>query len=807
MKKLVLIDGSGFIYRSFYALPPLKRSDGLPIGAAFGFTKMLVSILSNNSFQYLAIVFDKGKRNFRHDLYEEYKQTRRDTPDELIPQFEVIRKACDAFNIDYLEEDGYEADDLIATYTRKAREQGYNVKVISGDKDLIQLLQEGAELYDPMKSKSIDELYVYEKYGIKPCMMRDYLSLAGDTSDNIPGVKGVGPKTAANLLNTYGNIDGIYASLNQITQKKLKENLESCKSDAYLSRDLVSLNYDSPMSKRIEDLNLKELEEIKVKNFCEEYEFHAILKQLRNLHFKERSDAKTVLLVPIEEVLQDAEKCGYMIIDKNIVQTENFVFNAFQEEHYADLIPVLKNEKILKITNDSKRLWHITKDMKNCADLKLMSFLVYSTREIGTLSYNLYQNLQDVLRENNLLDLYFDLEEKFVKVVAEVEENGIKTDVEILKKLKQQFSEKLLQIEDRIYEIAGKRFNLGSTKQLGEVLFVDLKIPPLKTSKKSGNFTTDQSVLEEISMFGYDIADHILEWRQLSKLISTYTDSLIDKVDKETGRIYTTFNIGGTITGRLSSSEPNLQNIPIKSEEGRLIRSALVAEKGKKLISCDYSQVELRVLASLTKAKFLTEAFQNGRDIHKMTAAKIFHINESDVTEDLRRKAKAINFGIIYGMQSFGLSKRVNMTFAESNDFIKNYFAINPEIYDYMEYIKKYAHENGFVKTVLGRRCVIQNIDAKNYALRKFAERQAINAPVQGSSADIIKTAMVNISKNDNLSSKMILQIHDELVFEVDESVAEQEAEEIIKIMQNIDFISIPLEVNAKIGDNLAEIH
>lgn len=806
MKKLVLIDGSGFIYRSFYALPPLKRSDGLPIGAAFGFTKMLISILTNNSFQYLAIVFDKGKKNFRHEIFPEYKQTRRETPEELIPQFEIIRKACEAFNIDYLEEDGFEADDIIASYTRRAVKDGYKVKVISGDKDLIQLLNEGAEIYDPMKSKSIDDLYVYEKYGIKPYMMRDFLSLAGDTSDNIPGVKGVGPKTAANLLNTYGDIDGIYESIDQISQKKLHENLLNHKTDAYLSRDLVSLNYNAPMMKSIEDLALKELDEFKVKNFCEEYEFHAVLKKIQNLNFKD-SVKSNVQLKSLKDVIDDAKKYGYLIIDNNVLQTENSVLNSFSNNDYSDLISLLEDNNVLKITNDLKRLFHITKGVCNVADLKIMSFLLYSTKEIGVLSYDLYKSLKQSLIDNNLWDSYNSLETDFVKVISVIEENGIKTDVEVLKFLKKRFSEKLCEIENRIYEIAGKRFNLGSTKQLGEVLFVDLKIPPLKTSKKSGNFTTDQSVLEEISMLGYDIADHILEWRQLSKLISTYTDSLIDKVDENTGRIYTTFNIGGTLTGRLSSSDPNLQNIPIKSEEGRLIRSAFVAPKGKKLISCDYSQVELRVLASITKAKFLTEAFRNGKDIHKMTAAKIFRMDEKDVTEELRRKAKAINFGIIYGMQSFGLSKRVNMTFSESNEFIKNYFAINPEIYDYMEYIKKYAHEHGFVKTVLGRRCVIQNIDAKNYALRKFAERQAINAPIQGSSADIIKTAMVNISKREDVNAKMILQIHDELVFEVDEDIALLVCEQIKKIMEDINFITIPLEVNAKIGDNLSEIH
>lgn len=807
MQKLVLIDGSGFIYRSFYALPPLKRSDGLPIGAAFGFTNMLISILINNSFQYLAIVFDKGKHNFRHDIYSAYKQTRRETPEDLIPQFEIIRKACDAFNVDYLEHEEFEADDIIASYAKFGIENDYNVKVISGDKDLVQLLSIGAEVYDPMKSKPVDELSVYEKYGIKPNLMRDFLALAGDTSDNVPGVKGVGPKTAATLLNTYGSVDGIYENIEKITQKKLKENLLNSRSDAFLSRDLVSLNYDAPRDKTIEELCLKDLDNLKIKNFLEEYEFHSLLKKINSLKFKDHGKVEKLQLTTFDNIYRDAIKCSYAIIDKNVIKTESMISKVIEEKDYDNVIPLLNDEKVLKITDDSKRLWHITKSLKNCDDLKIMSFMLYSTKELGEITLDFYNNVKRALEEANLTKCYEKLEKRFLKVIAEIEERGIKTDVEILKQLKIRFSEKLSQIENTIYEIAGKKFNLGSTKQLGEVLFVDLKIPPLKMNKKSGNFTTDQSVLEELSMNGYDIADHILEWRQLSKLISTYTDSLIKKVNKETGRIYTTFNVTGTLTGRLSSSDPNLQNIPIKTNEGKLIRSAFVTDEGKKLISCDYSQIELRVLAHVTGAKFLTQAFKDGKDIHKMTAAKIFHVDEDAVTDDLRRKAKAINFGIIYGMQSFGLSKRVNMSFFESSEFIKNYFALNPEIYDYMENIKKYARENGFVKTVLGRRCVIQNIDAKNYGLRKFAERQAINAPIQGSSADIIKTAMVNIADDSNITARMILQIHDELVFEVNAEDVESQKEKIIKIMENIDFVSIPLEVNAKIGNSLAEIH
>lgn len=868
MSKLLLIDGSGYIYRSFYAMPTLNRSDGENVGAVFGFTNMMISIISHNSCEHLAIVLDKSKKNFRHDIYKEYKQNRKETPKELISQFSIVRDACRAFNLNVLEEEGFEADDLIAAYTKQAVNEGFNVRIISADKDLSQLISETVELYDPMKSKIITKEIVFEKYGVYPEKIRDFLALSGDSSDNIPGVKSVGPKTAANLLNEFGSLNGIYENLEKISKTKLKENLINCKEDAYLSQKLATLETNIPNLKKISELRIKKLNHEKIISFIEKQEFSSLTKKIAKLDFSKGKEAdfneqdekihETKELQNItqknifetenfEKIIDDAIQKKYIIILQNAILTENFKYNfgyedflkniaeisnhenlkqqtnlfelqknvenhkkiqheKISEENISRLISLLENREILKITDDAKKILYLNENLENFDDISIIAFIL-GINPPNEINFETFRKIKNEMHSLNLTNYYESFEKKFIKIIYEIEKIGIKVDIKKLLNLKIDFEKKIKNLEEKIFETAGMKFNVASTKQLGDVLFRELKLPILKTNKKSGNYATNQETLEELSMQGYNIADYILEWRQISKLYSTYTDSLIKKVNQKTGRIHTNFNIIGTSTGRLSSSDPNLQNIPIKTEIGKQIRDAFIVPDGKMMISCDYSQIELRVLAEITNATFFLEAFHKNLDIHKFTASQIFKIPFENVTDELRRKAKAINFGIIYGMQSFGLAKRVNMSNHEANQFIKHYFEINHEILTYIEEIKKFAAKHGYVETLLKRRCKIQNASSKNYMVRKAAERQAINAPVQGTSADILQYAMIKISENENINAKIIMQIHDELLFEVDEEIAYEESKKIVEIMENINFIKTPLKVNSKIGKTWAEIH
>lgn len=818
MSKLVLVDGSGFIYRSFYALPPLKKSDGSNVGAVYGFTNMLISILTNNSLEYFAIIFDKGKKNFRHEIYPEYKQTRRETPEELIPQFSIVREACSAFNIDFIEYSGFEADDIIATYAKKAINKGYKVKVISGDKDLTQLIEYGIEIYDPIKTKSITNDDLLIKYGVTSSNMRDFLALSGDTSDNVPGVPGIGPKTAASLLNDYKSLEGIYENINNITKKKLKENLEIYRDQAFMSQKLVTLNDKAPYEIEIENLNLKPLDKFKIQAFLEKNEFFSMIKKLEHLKFSTQNTE--VKNYTFNDVIQKSINTKYIIITENYIKTENITADITQtnfykknaennlllNQNYLILKQILENKDILKITNNAKSLFNITENISNYDDISIMNHITYgkSNLENMNLSYEMYSSLKEKMKHSDIYNLYETIYKPFIKVIFEIEKIGMLVDPSRMKKLKTHFLNRINEIEKLIFETAGKKFNIGSTKQLGEILFETLKIPFIKRNKKSGNYATDQSVLEELSTQGYNIADYILEWRQISKLNSTYTDSITSKLDKN-NRIHTTLNITGTNTGRLSSTDPNLQNIPVKTEEGKQIRNTFISGDGNILISFDYSQIELRILAEISGSRFLQDAFLKNIDIHSYTASKLFNVNILDITDELRRRAKAINFGIIYGMQSFTLAKRTNMSFKGASEFINSYFEINPEVKEYIDNTKKFAEKHGYVETILKRRCNIPNSDSRNYILKSAALRQAINAPIQGSSADIITNAMVQISK-ESLPCNIIMQIHDELIIETNEQNKQEITKRVKTIMENSNIIKIPLIVNVSSGHSWSEL-
>lgn len=796
MKKLVLVDGSGFIYRAFFALPPLTRSDGTPIGAVFGFTNILISMLTNNSMDYFAIVFDKGKKCFRHDMYPEYKQNRRETPPELGPQFKIIREVCHAFNVPCIEEDNYEADDLIASYSQYALENGFTVKVVSGDKDLIQLIREGVELYDPLKAKEITHAEVMAKYGIRPEQMIDFLALCGDASDNIPGVSSVGPKTAAGLLNEFGDLTHIIEEVTKIEKKKkVHLKLMEERDLAFLSQKLATTDMNAPRNTPIESLRTQNVDIQAAKEFLEAQEFNSLIPKLNGIKHK----ATEKEFVGITNLNENASSAGILLINDLTMKTADG-HEALIDPKSKEFLKMLDDSSILKITNNAKRLMHISSGLSNFEDLSIMSFLANGKDSSFSVSHDSFLNLQRKLVNTGQWDTYVNVEKPLIRILYNIEKAGFRVDAEKLEKLTEFFDKLLKTIKDNIFILAGKEINLDSPKQVSDLLFNHLHIRYFKRLKRGETPHTNQAVLEELADAGYEIASHIIEWRQVSKLRSTYSKALVQKIDPETSRIHTTFNITKTITGRLSSSDPNLQNIPVKTNIGMKIREAFIAPRGSVLISMDYSQIELRVLAHLSGCPKLLKAFQENSDIHTLTASEIFHVPTEEVTDDLRRKAKAINFGIIYGMTSFGVSKRVKMSNSEASQFIENYFSKYPSVKSYIDTTIKKAYEFEYLNTILGRRCFIPNIKAKNAQLRKFAERQAVNAPIQGSSADIMSVAMVRITECKDIKARMILQIHDELIFEAKAEEAEHQAELIKSIMESLNLISCPLKVNSSTG-------
>ena len=914
-----LIDGSGYIFRAYYALPPLSRkSDGLPTGAVSGFCSMLFKLLEDarsddSEFKptHFAVIFDSARKNFRNEIYKDYKANRSEAPEDLAPQFSYIRKSVEAFNLPSIELTNYEADDLIATYAKKIISAGATVTIISSDKDLMQLINDKIRIFDPMKSKIIGAKEVKEKFGVKPDQVVDVQSLAGDSSDNIPGVPGIGIKTAAELINKYDSLDNLLKNLEEIKQKKRKETLINNKDNAILSRKLVTLKNDVPVEKKIDSFQLKEVNKERLYNFLKDMEFNRLLSQaisfygepeLANTTDKKNKvnltkekinknqyqcvetlselekiikkcenekiisiDTETTSIHPLEANLigislsigknksyyiplghtksknlpfnESLKKLKNLIEDNSIKKVgQNIKYDFIVLKKYGITINPYEDTMLVSYTLDAGlnrhnldslseiHLGHKTisykdvtgtgKNKLNFADVNLKDATMYAAED-ADVTLRLFNFLKNRLDQEKLNKIYEVFEKPMVKLLAEMETKGIKVNKNYLMDLSKKFQNRIENIEKNIFKLSKKKFNIGSPKQLGEIIYHDLKIAKLKKTKKGG-LATSATILEDLAYKGFQFPKLVLEWRQLSKLKNTYSDALQNHINKNTGRVHTSFLLAATNTGRLASSDPNLQNIPIKTKDGKEIRKSFVSEKNNILISADYNQVEMRILADLADVKELKKAFKNGEDIHSLTASQVFGVDRKKVNDEMRRKAKAINFGIIYGITQYGLAKQISVSNQEALDFINNYFKKFPEIKDYMNNTIRFCRKNGFVNNIFGRKIHLRNINDKNFSVRSFQERAAINAPIQSSAADIIRLAMISIDKKKIIDKKfkaeMLLQIHDELIFECLNDDLKYSTKCIKETMSSISSsdmhkFSIPLEVNINSGYNWGEAH
>ncbi len=913
-----LIDGSGYIFRAYYALPPLTRkSDGLPTGAVSGFCSMLFKLLedskSNQNLQkptHFAVIFDSARKTFRNEIYSDYKANRAEAPDDLAPQFDYIRKSVLAFNLPSLELINYEADDLIATYVEMILKEGAKVTIVSSDKDLMQLYKKNVRIYDPMKNKFISEEDIKNKFGVGASKVIDVQALAGDSSDNVPGVPGIGVKTAAELINKYGDLEKLLKSAHEIKQNKRRETLIENKDKALISKKLVTLKSDAPVNKNLNDLELKSIDKDKLYKFLREMEFNRLLSSAISA-YGEPNLTSIKNEVKIEKNQKAINKKEYYLIE-NLEQIDNWITEAEElgevavdtetnslDPHQADLVGVSLSSKIGKacyipighksnkcIEKDLvlKKLKPLLEDpsikkigqnikfdfivffkhginMTSMEDTMLMSYVLDAGKNrhnmdtlseihlnhktisfkdlVGTgkkeinfsevdvekakdyaaedadITFRLYKKFQKSLKDEKMINIYEIFEKPLLKILAFMEIEGVKIDNKFLKSLSTKFEKKIVKIQNEVFKISKKEFNIASPKQLGEILYNDLKIADLKKTKK-GSFATSASVLEDLAFKGHKFPQLVLDWRQVSKLKNTYSDSLPEHINPSTQRVHTSFLLAATTTGRLASSDPNLQNIPIKSEDGKDIRKAFIAKKDHVLISADYNQIEMRILADLADVKGLKKAFKNNEDIHSLTASQIFSVDIKKVNQDQRRKAKAINFGIIYGISQYGLAKQINVTNHEAEEFLNAYFLKFPEIKIYMDRTIKFCRKSGFVNNIFGRRSHFININDKNYNIRNFQERAAINAPIQGSAAEIMRLAMIRLDKKlsdqKNQNTKMLLQIHDELIFETPKEEAKRISKIIIDEMSSVvkseqHSFSIPLTVDLNTGENWGTLH
>ncbi len=910
-----LVDGSGYIFRAYYALPPLSRkSDGLPTGAVSGFCSMLFKLLedarsddSKNKPTHFAVIFDSARKNFRNEIYSDYKANRAEAPDDLVPQFEYIRKSVEAFNLPSIELLNYEADDLIATFSKQITEAGAKVTVISSDKDLMQLVSNKIRLFDPMKSKVIGDKEVLEKFGVKPDQVIDVQSLVGDSSDNIPGVPGIGIKTASELINKYKNLDNLLKKAQEIKQNKRRETLLANKEKALLSRKLATLKEDVPIKNDPSEFLIKAVDKDKLYNFLREMEFNRLLSQAISFYgdsgaksFSATDNLKKISKIDtglyksiikekdLNKLIEDLNKQKIIAVDTetsslNPQEAELIGVSVSYDPNIAfyipvghknldsltvDLVirklkPILEDTSIKKVGQNIKYDYIIFKklgiELESIEDTMLLSYTLdagnnrhnmdtLSELHLGhkTITYKdlvgsgkkqlnfseidldkateyaaedadvtlrLYKILSDRVDNEKLNNVYEVFEKPMIKILSKLETNGIKVDENYLIKLSKKFKTRLIKIEKEIYKISGKEFNIGSPKQLGEIIYNDLKIAKLKKTKK-GSLATNAKILEDLALTGHKFPNLVLEWRQVSKLKSTYTDALQDHISKKTKRVHTSFLLAATNTGRLASSDPNLQNIPIKSSDGKEIRKAFVAEKDNILISADYNQIEMRILADMADVRELKKAFKNNLDIHNLTASQVFDVPIKKVSEDQRRKAKAINFGIIYGITQYGLAKQISVSNVDAQEFIDSYFKKFPEIKDYMQSTIKSCRKQGYVSNIFGRRIHLRGINDKNFSVRSFQERAAINAPIQGSAADIIRLAMIKIDSllEQKQKAKMLLQIHDELIFECmkkDEISVKKLIKDAMTSVSSSEhhLFSIPLEVSINSGNNWGEAH
>ncbi|MEN3952326.1 DNA polymerase I [Iodidimonas sp. SYSU 1G8] len=922
---LFLIDGSGYIFRAYHALPPLSRPDGTPVGAVYGFCNMLYKLLEDSGSEaptHLAVIFDAGRLTFRNTLYPAYKANRPEPPEDLIPQFALIRDAVRAFDVPCIELADYEADDIIATYARQARERGATVIIVSSDKDLMQLVDDDVLLLDTMKNKKLGIAEVIEKFGVPPEKVIDVQSLAGDSVDNVPGVPGIGIKTAAQLINEYGDLDALLARAGEIKQPKRRESLINYADQARISRDLVRLHDTVPVPETIDDLKVRPIDVPRAIAFVEENGFRTLATKLAARHQREAPAAAssaaqaaaearprvemggydTILsLEALDAWIDAAASQGFVAVDTETTSLQPMLAELVgvslaiepgkacyipightgsggdgtldldgdrpaqlpKAQVLARLKPLLEDPGVLKIGQNIK---YDTVVLARCGiqvgpvdDTMLISYALEGglhghgmdelselhlghkpiafkdvagsgknqvtfdrvpldkatayAAEDADVTLRLHEVLKPRLTQEHLVTVYETLERPLSPVLAAMEQEGIKVDRERLAALSREFADGMAAFETEIYRLAGREFNIGSPKQLGEILFDEMNLGSTRTGK-SGARSTGADILEDLAAQGHDLPARVLDWRQLSKLKSTYTDSLQQQIDPVTGRVHTCFAMASTTTGRLSSTDPNLQNIPIRSPEGRKIRQAFIPESGHRLMSADYSQIELRILAHMADIPALKQAFADGLDIHAMTASEVLGIPIDGMPPEQRRRAKAINFGIIYGISAFGLARQLAIPQSEAKAYITRYFERFPGIRTYMDDTVAACREQGYVSTLFGRRVHIRSIHDKNPALRQFGERAAINAPIQGSAADIIRRAMVRMPgalSGAGLRTRMLLQVHDELVFEVPERELEDARRTVQDVMEGAAApavnLSVPLTVGVGVGDNWDEAH
>ena len=937
LRHVVLVDASGFIFRAFHAIPILTRPDGLPVNAVYGFITMLMKLLDEMQPDHIAVIFDSARKTFRNDLAPSYKANRSEPPDELVPQFPLVREATQAFNLDCIELNGFEADDLIATYTKHALEAGADVMIVSSDKDLMQLVSDRVSMFDSIKNCRIGPDQVQEKFGVPPAKVVDVQSLAGDSSDNVPGVPGIGVKTAAQLIQEYGDLDTLLARASEIKQTKRRENLMEYADQARLSRELVKLRFDVPLAIPLEQLERRQPNMELLTNFLQEQGFKTILARIQSRATKaqptnpavrpltgapgcETQDAdipastfepqfELIQTVPaLQRVVEEATRRGCIAVDTETTSPDptraSLIGFSLSLEHgtawyvpvghmapgtpvHGDLLshetsgaspaqiplqqaldimrPLLTDPGVLKIGHNIKHDLIIFRrygiNMSPVDDIMLLSYVLeggksghgldelaehvlghslISIKDVtGTgksqisfeqispdhaLKYaaegaevirRLHGILKPRLIQEHMTTVYETLERPLIPVLATMEQTGIKIDVSQLKQVSQDFSRRLQDLEQDIHRLAGKPFNVGSPKQLGEILFDHLRLGEGQKGK-AGSYVTGADVLESLAAQGHELPSRVLEWRHLEKLRSTYADTLIHQIHPDTHRVHTSYAMASAATGRLSSIDPNLQNIPIRTDEGRRIRRAFVAEPGYTLLSLDYSQIELRLLAHVADIPALKNAFWEGQDIHALTASQVFGLPLEGLDPAIRRKAKAINFGIIYGISPFGLARQLAVEQGEAATYIKTYFEQYPGIQDYMERTKQFCRQHGYVQTLFGRRCHVPAIHDKNHARRTFSERAAINAPLQGTAADILKRAMIRVPvalEQHGLTqqAKMLLTVHDELLFEVEEAAVDQTATVIKQVMEHATLpalqLSIPLTVETGHGPSWDEAH
>lgn len=925
--RCILVDGSGFIFRAYHSLPPLTRPDGTPVGAVYGFVNMLLKLRDSLPYSHMAVIFDAGRKTFRNEMYAAYKANRPEPPEDLIPQFPLVREATQAMHLPAIELPGFEADDIIATYARQAAAHGMEVTIISSDKDLMQLVGDGVQLYDAMKDRRIGRQEVIEKFGVPPELVADALALIGDTSDNIPGIPGIGPKTAAELIGQFGSLEGVLTRAGEIKQPKRRDAVQENTELARLSRRLVALKEDCTGLPDLSTFHKMPLPVDSFVEFLRQQGFKSLVTRMQarqepaNTSATPPSPAQAASGAPPASAVRtdyqlvtsthaladwiarattqgsvafdvetdglDARSCelaGFSLCvvpgEACYVPLNHKAMHAEQVDLFGEgtgttarrlpeqigeaealtlLAPLLENPSVRKIGHNIKfdalvmqargitltpqddtmlisctlsagKHGHGMDELAGAYlgvtpvsykevtgtgksqitfDLVPLDSACRYAAEDADITMKLHQALRPLLAEERLTQVYERMERPLVPVIARMEYHGVKVDKARLEALSQEFSQEITRLEGEIHTLAGQAFTIGSPKQLGEILFEKLGLEGGKKSSKSGAYATGADILEDLAATGHPLPAKVLEWRQLTKLRSTYTDTLVKQINPQTQRVHTSFSLAATSTGRLASSDPNLQNIPIRTAQGRKIRDAFIAEEGFQLLSLDYSQIELRLLAHVADIAPLKDAFREGRDIHAVTASQMFSTPVDKVDSDLRRKAKTINFGIIYGISAHGLSTRLSIPRSQAADYIERYFAQYPGIRDYMERMKEQARSLGYVTTLRGRRCHVPGINDKNPNMRAFSERAAINAPLQGSAADIIKRAMIAVDRllqEGGYRSRMLLQVHDELLFEI-AAGEEPLVEHITRLMEQADHLSVPLEVQSGMGRHWGEIH